>query len=253
VSIKLISAVFDSDIGPSPKRLVLLALADGAGDEGCCWPKMRKIAGKAGLSIGRTRFWVAQLEEDGLVRRELRPLDDKSNLSSKYWLSPTAIGARRRSEPEDPPLDPTGPPPAVPTGPPSGSDRVSEPSIEPKSKDGRNSAPSPTDGLFEPPPKAKKRGSRLPAGFDVNDDMKAWKRENAPHVHLRNELAQFKDHWAAAAGASAVKLDWVAAWRTWMRRAEADWLRREGQQQRPRPTGTRTRTDPITGHMREEY
>jgi len=82
--------------------------------------------------------------------------------------------------------------------------------------------------------------------------MIAWKRENAPHVHLRNELAQFKDHWLAAAGASAVKLDWVAAWRTWMRRAEADWQRREQQPARHAPARvgpSSTRTDRNTGAM----
>ena len=33
------------------------------------------------------------------------------------------------------------------------------------------------------------------------------------------ELAKFLDHWIAKAGADACKVDWQAAWRTWVRRA----------------------------------
>ena len=214
----------------------LRSFADGNG--GNCYPSTKLIAERAGVAVGTVRNAVMVLRRKGALTTTKKFRRDGSVCGLRYLLL-----SKQMTPPSSD--DDTNCPELVTT----------RPDQEPDQEAGRANAlaPSPPDGLFEPPPKAKKRGSRLPAGFDVNDDMKAWKRENAPHVHLRNELAQFKDHWLAAAGASAVKLDWVAAWRTWMRRAEEDWLRRERQQQRPRPTGTRTRTDPTTGHMREEY
>ena len=256
----------DTKISPMAKVVYwyLLRIADYGNHQARV--SVGTIAQRVGLSASSKRTvrgWLSELTEAGWVEVVRRRSDDgKADLASDYVVH-TAPPGREAVPPPD--AAPGGTPApggsAAPGGRGSAAPGVgaAEPhsprrcSPTSKSTSGRNSAPSPTDGLFEPPPKTKKRGSRLPAGFDVNPEMIAWKRENAPHVHLRNELAQFKDHWAAAAGASAVKLDWVAAWRTWMRRAEADWLRREQQQQRPRPTGTRTRTDPTTGHMREEY
>ena len=34
-----------------------------------------------------------------------------------------------------------------------------------------------------------------------------------------SEFAQFRDYWLAQAGAKAVKVDWLAAWRMWIRNA----------------------------------
>lgn len=50
--------------------------------------------------------------------------------------------------------------------------------------------------------------------------MVSWARKNTPHVDGRRELEQFRDFWQAKSGKDATKLDWVATWRTWMRREE---------------------------------
>ena len=34
--------------------------------------------------------------------------------------------------------------------------------------------------------------------------------------------AQFSDYWTAKSGANATKLDWLATWRNWCRKAKAD-------------------------------
>jgi hypothetical protein len=65
-----------------------------------------------------------------------------------------------------------------------------------------------------------KRGSRVPQPFVVDDLMRQWARSNAPAVDLKVETENFVDHWSASASGSAVKRDWVAAWRTWMRNAQ---------------------------------
>jgi hypothetical protein len=65
-----------------------------------------------------------------------------------------------------------------------------------------------------------RRGTRIPDGFAVTPDMVTWARDNTPHVDGRQATAAFIDHWRAKAGRDATKLDWVATWRNWMRKAE---------------------------------
>lgn len=38
-------------------------------------------------------------------------------------------------------------------------------------------------------------------------------------INGRAETEKFVDHWLAASGQRAIKRDWVAAWRNWMRNA----------------------------------
>jgi hypothetical protein len=68
----------------------------------------------------------------------------------------------------------------------------------------------------------RKRGTRLPESFYPDAEMVAWFRENCPHVDGRTEHAKFHDHWVSQVGWRGRKLDWVATWRNWMRRAESE-------------------------------
>lgn len=47
--------------------------------------------------------------------------------------------------------------------------------------------------------------------------MRQWGQENFPAVNGDRETAKFIDYWQAKAGSSAVKADWTAAWRYWIR------------------------------------
>jgi hypothetical protein len=69
------------------------------------------------------------------------------------------------------------------------------------------------------PPRSP-QGTRIPADFVVTDEMIAWARESTPLVG-RAETENFRDYWTAASGRTAVKKDWVAAWRYWMRKAQS--------------------------------
>lgn len=68
--------------------------------------------------------------------------------------------------------------------------------------------------------RASPRGTRIPAEFAVTPSMVEWAREHAPHVDGRFETDQFRDYWTGKSGRDATKVDWVATWRNWMRRAE---------------------------------
>ncbi len=78
--------------------------------------------------------------------------------------------------------------------------------------------PNGTGGRVAAPTPAK-RGSRIPDGFVVTEAMRAWAGTECPAANVDFETAKFRDHWLAASGANALKRDWVAAWRNWMRKA----------------------------------
>ena len=54
------------------KLLVLLALADHAKDNGICWPSVPRLAEKARLSHRHTRRILNELQDDGLLARDLQ-------------------------------------------------------------------------------------------------------------------------------------------------------------------------------------
>lgn len=82
---------------------------------------------------------------------------------------------------------------------------------------------------------ARKRACRIPPDFAVTEDMIGWARQHTPLVG-RTDTDSFVDYWTAASGARASKLDWPAAWRNWMRKAQRD-AERDAQPRRSRPSG----------------
>jgi hypothetical protein len=64
----------------------------------------------------------------------------------------------------------------------------------------------------------RKRGSRLPDDFQATLEMRAWAIKNVPLVNVDIATETFKDYWRSVPGAKGVKLDWIATWRTWLRR-----------------------------------
>lgn len=56
----------------STDKLVLLALADNANDNGVCWPSVPRIADKASLSDRAVRNSIARLQSDGQIQIEER-------------------------------------------------------------------------------------------------------------------------------------------------------------------------------------
>ncbi|WP_020408948.1 hypothetical protein [Hahella ganghwensis] len=65
-------------------------------------------------------------------------------------------------------------------------------------------------------PKKPKRKSALPPGFEITDEMRLWAQQQVPGINLDHETENFKDHHQAK---RSLFVDWVAAWRTWMRNA----------------------------------
>lgn len=68
-------------------------------------------------------------------------------------------------------------------------------------------------------------GSRLPDDWRLPEDWKTWALEIRPDWSPQGvvrESISFRDYWISAAGSKAVKRNWLATWRTWIRRAEKE-------------------------------
>jgi hypothetical protein len=72
--------------------------------------------------------------------------------------------------------------------------------------------------------------------------MKQWAREHAPLAGITDH-AMFTDHWRSQSGQRAVKLDWVATWRNWMRRVQDNRMRTAAHPGANSPPERRSTTD----------
>lgn len=112
---------------------------------------------------------------------------------------------------------------------PEGSDPVKPNETQEKANQKHNqNTPS------KPPKGGARRGSRLPDDFMPNSDLIGWAKEKTPDVDLQWATDAFKDYWKSATGRTATKLDWNAAWRSWMRREQERKGGRGGPAKRPR-------------------
>ena len=87
---------------PAARKLVLLALADTASDEGHCWRSKRTIAEKCGMSSRAVDGHIQALADDGLLTIINRKRDDGSNSSNAYQLTlmqkPGGMGQNLRGD-----------------------------------------------------------------------------------------------------------------------------------------------------------
>ncbi len=65
---------------------------------------------------------------------------------------------------------------------------------------------------------AKTKSSRIPSDFHITNEMRQWATVNAPGMDIDRITEGFIDYWASVPGQKALKTDWVATWRNWMRR-----------------------------------
>ena len=73
----------------------------------------------------------------------------------------------------------------------------------------------------EPEPRDKYRGSRITEGFEVTESMFDWFEKQSFTIDLDEETSKFVDHYLAAPGDKGIRADWIATWRSWMKRAQS--------------------------------
>jgi uncharacterized protein YdaU (DUF1376 family) len=64
-----------------------------------------------------------------------------------------------------------------------------------------------------------KKGTRLPDNWVLPKEFGEWAiSEGWPESSIREQALIFKDYWIGLSGQRAVKQDWLATWRNWMRK-----------------------------------
>ncbi len=130
MSMDLMVKAMKTKVGNPLRKLVLIKLADNAGDQGECWPSYQHIADQCEIDRSTVRKHIKQLEAQGLVRIENRE-GPKGNSTNLYLLTISGVG--RKSTPVGPESTGVGPQPTGGVGPESTRTSHSfEPVIEPK-------------------------------------------------------------------------------------------------------------------------
>lgn len=78
--------VWEHSLTSGSERLVLLALADNANDQGFCWPSLETIAKKANISRRYVISIIKKLEKRGDIIVERRRETSKKNKSNVYQV-----------------------------------------------------------------------------------------------------------------------------------------------------------------------
>ena len=83
MSIKVMAWAWGQNIKPTTK-IVLLALADHADDDGICWPGLKSIAAKCGLHRVSIQRHIAELVDSGMLKKEFRTAENGRQTSNLY-------------------------------------------------------------------------------------------------------------------------------------------------------------------------
>lgn len=77
---------------------------------------------------------------------------------------------------------------------------------------------------------AASRGTRIDPNWQPTpEDRAVAAAEGFSNPEIDREILQFRDYWKAASGSNAVKLDWSATWRNWVRRTASNFGKKRTQ------------------------
>jgi len=90
MSIRAMTWAWTAALSPTPK-LVLMALADIADDQGLCWPSVKALARKCSLSERSVQRVLRSLESEDFLSVEAQFRKDGSRSSNRYRLALDAL------------------------------------------------------------------------------------------------------------------------------------------------------------------
>ena len=88
MSIRLMTSVWSRSDLSSTQKLVLLAFADWANDDGYCWPSINQIAIKSSMTDRSVQRILRQLEDMQFIKRE-----EVVGKGNRYWVMMPATDA----------------------------------------------------------------------------------------------------------------------------------------------------------------
>lgn len=69
--------------------------------------------------------------------------------------------------------------------------------------------------------KESNKGSRLSQDWIIPEEYIEFCKTERPELNIKSVADTFKDYWISKSGANAIKTDWFATWRNWVRRQES--------------------------------
>lgn len=271
MSFKLSALAWKVEVEKSADRLVLLALASKADDDGRnCFPSIESICGLTVLNRKTVFAVISRLADRGLITVRKRANTNSNeyqlhvdrwsengsteNGTTQKWDIPKA--EQQSSQKRDDGSTENGTTVVPKTGHYS-INTQSDTQSTTQSESLPAQAPWESDHfdntvkkIEEPKPKrtTTDRGSRLTI-TELPDDWKAFAEQEEPDLDPKRLFENFKDYWNGLSGAKAIKKDWKGTWRNFVRsfhNAE-DWKRRPMLKQASMSFGFNKPTDPQHG------
>lgn len=202
MSIKILTSVWKYSQHAGGELLVLAAIADYANDEGRAYPAVATLAAKCRMKPRNCQYILRSLERSG----ELSILANEGPKGvNVYRINLNSMGMQI-SGPEDATdcadrVQPNASKPSV---------NLQEPSTE-------SQARSP-------------RGARLAADWSLLPGWMHWALKEKPEWDEKKVLSvaeHFSDYWHAKSGKDAIKNDWFATWRNWVRNERGGEVRKK--------------------------
>lgn len=219
MSVRLMSEIFESTtLGPT-ERLVMLSLADHAGDDGRCYPSISRLCQRTGLSERAVQTNIRKLVEQGFIHIVQGGGKGGSNL---YFLSstPAADAPPQEMHPAGnaprsrctPAADAPAPPQQMRVTPAADAPKPSRTIIEPS--EGPPLVPPDGSDLGTTTNQKRARASALPPDWVPSDKniSDAFDR-NFTEEEIHEQAGAFRDYHLAR---GTTFKDWDAGWRTWL-------------------------------------
>lgn len=107
MSVEALSWAFQQEVTPAAKKLVLIALANRADEEGYCYPGYKKLASQCSMARSTVILHVKALEKEGFIEISSQQRENGSDTSNLYRLGLNRVGSEIRTPP-GPKLTPPG-------------------------------------------------------------------------------------------------------------------------------------------------
>lgn len=212
MSTKVVAWVFYHSEASGNDRLVLLAIADEANDDGSnAFPSTTTIGRKARVNERTARRCIERLEAGGELF-VLRPVVRGRGHYNRYVVlmgRPPEDGHSvllSAEEQRGAGTEKRGGTRRTPT----------QIVVDPLTPTSKEVDPPTTDAAV-----VAARPTRLPDEFVITAPMWTWALDEQHYdkAWVTEQTHAFCDYWRARPGPGATKLDWVATWRNWLRRA----------------------------------
>ena len=176
----------------SHEKVILLAIADHANDDGECWPSIAKVAQKACVSERTAQRYIIKLTDEGYLSTVSRSADNGGRMANKYVLHmATNVGGEGDS------LTPPGDTSVTTPG---------------------DTVVTPNEPSVITIKKNNNRACRVPDDFRPNaTSYRVGAEVGLSRAQVDAQVDPFLDYWRAVPGAKGLSPDWNARFRTWLR------------------------------------